>query len=718
MISRAAQPSASTPLIAMDVVVLDTETTGLDVRNDRILQIGAVRMHGAEIDQSRVFDVVLDPGIPVPEASRRVHGLTDADVRGKAAFPEVAASLAEFIGHCVVVGHSIHFDLAMLRHEAVRHKLRLHEPKAIDISLIAAGLDRGLVDTSLGSLALSLGIKIKGRHTALGDALATARIYAGFQQRLLASGIRTLGELENLCRRPTALIAQQENAGWYDSVSARPDFALAMRRTSGQRAIDSYLYRHRLSDVMSSPPVALGPEASLHDVARLMADQGIGCLIIDLGDGRHGILTERDLLQAMARDADVHSTTAGSVMSAPVMSAPGDMHLYRALGFMARHNLRYLGVEDADGDLAGVFTLRSLLRERALATLTVGDEIANATRPRELARVQAALPSLAAGLLSDGLDARAVAGIITAEARAMTARAAEIAELELATSGFGPPPADYALLVLGSAGRGESMLAPDQDNALVISDSYAGDLGSPDDWFTRFATRVNEILDRAGIPYCKGGVMAKNRPWRRRLGEWLTQAHQWAEHPRPEALLNVDIFYDFTPVHAPSQTGRHLAEILRTQTFEIARNSLSMLRALGETAGAHAPPLGLFGRIRKDEKGRVNLKSGGLLPIVAGARAIALRQGVTALSTPERLVQSAALSGRSESDAALLADIHGFLLSLILTQQIADIEAGIAPGNRVDLSRLSQPEQDHLKDGLSRIALIGDMLRDILEGLQ
>ena len=128
------------------------------------------------------------------------------------------------------------------------------------------------------------------------------------------------------------------------------------------------------------------------------------------------------------------------------------------------------------------------------------------------------LNTLAAGLLADGQDARQVAQIIAAEARAMTARAAEIAEAELAEAGHGPVPADYALLVLGSGGRGESLLAPDQDNALVIADDYAGDLDSADDWFTRFATRVNEILDRAGIPYCKGGVMAKNRRWRRRLG--------------------------------------------------------------------------------------------------------------------------------------------------------------------------------------------------------
>lgn len=710
--------NAAAPLIALDVVVLDTETTGLDVRQDRIVQIGAVRMHGAEIDETRVFEVIVNPGMPIPAIATRVHGLSDKDVADRPGFAEVAPDLATFIGGAIVIGHSIHFDMAMLRHEANRHGVAWKEPRALDVALMAAGLDRELVDTSLDNLALGLGVEITGRHTALGDALATARVYAAMQPKLLVGGVRTLGEVENLCRRATGLIARQENAGWFERPSDRPDFAPAILRSGSRQAIDSFLYRNRLGDVMSTPPISIDAKASLHDATRLMAARGIGCVFVDLPDGKTGILTERDLLRVMAeRGPAASSVDVGSVMTSPVIAAPAETFLYRALGLMARRNLRYLGVTDAGGNLAGIFTLRTLLRERALATLTVGDEIAAATRPRELARVQAALPALAAGLLEDGLDARAVAAIIAAEARAMTARAAEIAEAELTAAGHGPAPADYALLVLGSGGRGESLLAPDQDNALVIADDYNGDLDSEADWFTRLANRINEILDRAGIPYCKGGVMAKNRPWRRRLSEWLEQVGVWAQNPTPQALLNVDIFFDFAPAHASSKAGAQLAETLRTDAAEMARGSLAMLRAMGEMAGSHNTPLSMFGRIRKDDMGRVDLKSGGILPIIAGARAIALRHGVMALSTPERILQAAAMAGRSEADAALLTDIHGFLVRLILTQQITDIEAGIKPGNRVDINRISPQDRDHLRDALGRIELIRDMLRDLLQGI-
>lgn len=708
--SGTAAVGASAPLIALDVVVLDTETTGLDVRQDRIIQIGAVRMHGADILEHEVFEVIVNPGIPIPAGSSRVHGLFDADVAAQPDFAGVADALREFIGSAVVVGHSINFDLAVLRNEAHRHGISWKEPRWLDVALMSVAITPGLVSPSLDNLALTYGVTIEGRHTALGDARATAEVYAAMQPRLLEKGIRTLGEAENLGRAATGLVAQQQGVGWFERPSGKTEFPPTAIEIGSRRAIDSFLYRQRLEDVMSSPPITVETNTSLREAAHLMAERGIGCVIVDRPEGEPGILTERDILRALAeKGPDASAVPVGTLMTVPVITATAETFLYRALGLMARNNLRYLGVTGASGELAGIFTLRTLLRERALATLTLGDEIASANRPRELARVQAELPSLAAGLLSDGLDARSVAAVIAAERRAMAARAAEIAEAELLVAGVGGPPADYALLVLGSAGRGESLLAPDQDNALVIADNYGGDLDSPEDWFVRFATRVNEILDRAGMEYCANGIMAKNRPWRRRLSEWLDAVRDWSAHPGAKALPNIDVFFDFAPAHASSKGGARLAETLRLEATAIAQASPPLLAAMGEAAGGRNAALSLFGRIRKDGYGRTDIKSA-MRPIVAGARAAALRHGVTALSTAQRLKEAAASRGADE-DAALLAEIHGFLMRLNLSQQIADIEAGIRPTNLVDLNSLSRQDRDHLREALPRTDLIRNLLR-------
>jgi DNA polymerase-3 subunit epsilon/CBS domain-containing protein len=397
-------------------------------------------------------------------------------------------------------------------------------------------------------------------------------------------------------------------------------------------------------------------------------------------------------------------------MSVPVIAAPEQTFLYRVLGLMARRGLRYLAATGPDGAVSGVFTLRSLLQERALTTLSLGDQIAAAEDSAMLARVQAELPGLAAALLADGLDARQVAAVISAEGRAMTARAAELAERIMLDEGRGPAPAPYCLLVLGSGGRGESLLAPDQDNAVIIDDDYAGDLDAADDWFTVWAGHLNRLLDEAGIPLCKGGVMARNRAWRKTLAEWCAQVDAWVANPKPENLLNVDIFFDFAPV-----LGRDaLAWQLRAHALDDAERARVLIHAMAEDAGGHGVPVGFFGGFRKDERGRTDLKAGALLTLVCGARVMALAHHVGATATPERLMQASEKAGAGAADARMMIDIHQLVLSLILNQQIADIAAGIPPSNGIDTARLGRDQRKTLKQALERLNLMEEMVNGVL----
>ncbi len=704
-------------LADQDFVALDLETTGLDVRRDRVVQIGAVRLRGFSLVQGETFARLVDPQMPIPALSTRIHGIADADVAGGETIAGALEALGGWIGDAVIIGHSIAFDLAILRFEAARVGAVWREPRALDIGLLAAGLDPRLVDPSLDDLALAAAIAIDGRHTALGDALAAAKVFASLAPQLAEAGVRSLAQAEAAARRPRDLVARHEKAGWFDRPEGKPDFSDAAIRLGASRAIDGFLYQHRLSEVMSSPPKSIARERSLGEAASIMSAAGIGCLLVEpLEAGRAGIVTERDVLRAMGeRGADAAALPVSAVMSAPVIAAPQDTLLYRALGQMARRNLRYLAVTDENGDACGVFTLRTLLRERALATLTVGDEIAAAASEEDLAAAQYALGPLAASLLADGMEAIRIAAVISAENRAMTGRAADLALADLAAQGRGGAPAPWCLLVLGSGGRGESLLAPDQDNALVIDDSYDGDLDSPEDWFTAFAGRINAILAQAGIPLCKGGVMARNRPFRRRLGEWRAQLDLWASNPEPEALLNVDIFYDFAPAAAGG--GDHaqaLAARLREAATERGRQAGALIRTMAEQAMQRRAPLNLFGRIRTDEEGRIDLKAGALFPIVAGARAMALRHGVPETSTARRLEEAVRRAGTGEVDARLLTDIHRFVTRLVLMQQIADMQAGIAPTTRVSIRTLSSEDRDRLREALQHVDLVGDTTTAVL----
>ena len=111
-------------------IVLDTETTGLDVKTARIIQVGAVGIRQGELVAGEELDRYVDPGVPVPAASTAVHGITDADVKGAPAFAAINAELDGFVRERILVGHSIGFDLAMMKAECERAGIAWRAPRS------------------------------------------------------------------------------------------------------------------------------------------------------------------------------------------------------------------------------------------------------------------------------------------------------------------------------------------------------------------------------------------------------------------------------------------------------------------------------------------------------------------------------------------------------------------------------------------------------------
>lgn len=203
-----------TPLERLPILVLDTETTGLDVARDRVISIGGLRLVGGRLYRATSFDRLVNPGIPIPPRSTAIHGITDPMVADAPPFAEVYAPLEDVIARTVVVGHQIAFDLAMLRQECARNGCSWVEPRTLDTLLLVASLVPGLAGASLDRVAGELGVSIHGRHTALGDSLVTAEVFASLLPRLADRGITTLGQAAAFSRRARDLVRAQAQAGW------------------------------------------------------------------------------------------------------------------------------------------------------------------------------------------------------------------------------------------------------------------------------------------------------------------------------------------------------------------------------------------------------------------------------------------------------------------------------------------------------------------------
>jgi len=469
--------------------------------------------------------------------------------------------------------------------------------------------------------------------------------------------------------------------------------------------IDPFPYQHRLAEVMSRPVETIAPEASCTTAATTMRRLKISSLLILDENGRPaGIITERDLLNAVAElGASALDLPVGVRMSGPLVCLPPDAFVFTALARMAHGGYRHMPVVDpVTGKAVGMVTAGSVLKLRAQQALVLADDIGGAKSAAELAAVQTRLPAIAGGLLKEGIGARQIAAVISAVLRDISGRAAALACESLEAEGKRAP-ARWCYLVLGSGGRGESLLAADQDNALVH------DAASDDDpWFAELGKRASEIQDAAGIPFCRGQVMAMNRHLRHNLRGWRDEVALWIERLAPEALLNADIFYDFQPVAGDYS----LASALRDSATALGRDP-GFIRALAGTAARRGSALNIFGRFR-EEDGRVDLKRGGLLPIVSGGRVLALRLGSKATATPERWRAAVDQGFVRREDFARIDDAHEMILELILAQQIADLAAGRAPGTAVEVRRLLGLSRERLKQALKIVGEIDLILNHVL----
>jgi CBS domain-containing protein len=333
-----------------------------------------------------------------------------------------------------------------------------------------------------------------------------------------------------------------------------------------------------------------------------------------------------------------------------------------------------------NGEVIGVVTHSDLLRHQMRSPGFVLRRILRGHDPESPGTHPIEIAAMVEGLHRSGLATRDIARLVATVNDALVERILREAEAEC-----GAPPCAYAWIVFGSEGRREQLLLTDQDNALVYEVASDG----ARHYFERLAHRTVEGLVRAGIPACQGGFMATQ--WCHPLARWKTLFASWIEQPDPQALMDVTNLFDFCALHGtldlePLEAIIASARDNRTFLGQLARASLRM-----------RPPLGLFHRIRQGNAG-IDLKSGGLVPIVGLARVLALESGARERSTLGRLVVARSAGRLSAEGADLLTEGFGFLMDLRLREQLRALREGRDASNHVRLEALGRVDARHLKE--------------------
>lgn len=283
-------------------------------------------------------------------------------------------------------------------------------------------------------------------------------------------------------------------------------------------------------------------------------------------------------------------------------------------------------------------------------------------------------------------------------------RAITLSLEEMRALGWGAPPAAFCVLVLGSGARHESLLAPDQDNAMIIADYPDERHAEIDGYFQSLGERFTARLDAAGIPFCQGHVMARWPMWRKRLSEWHAQLEIWTTERRVKRVQQANILLDLHPVHGEAA----LAEALADRVARLLPGAHLFLDEMASLLDELPLALDRLGRLGGDGQGApheraINLKRQGMLPLVNAVRLLALRHGIRPPDTRSRLVALVVQEALDAVHARALTAAHERLQALMLDEQRRALREGRTPDGWVDVGRLGEAQRLLLRHDLLQI---------------
>lgn len=451
------------------------------------------------------------------------------------------------------------------------------------------------------------------------------------------------------------------------------------RRSDLPHAVD---FHRPVEGLIARPPIIVPANLSVREAAGTMRSAGVSSVLVE-GSPR-GILTDRDLRNRVLAEGRGPETLVREVASFPLYSVSPDAPVYDAWMAMIERGIKHLAIE-SEGRIVGVVTGTDLMRHHTHGPLLAFKRIARLTDRSALKGYAADLTRLVDVLLASGLEATRIAQLVARVNDALVRRILGWAEADL-----GGAPQSYAWIVFGSEGRLEQTLLTDQDNALVWEREAADDRP----YFESLSARVIEDLLTAGFPECPGGFMATN--WRGPLEEWRDRFAAWITTPRAEALLNASIFFDLRRVAGTLELNP-IFEVIGT-----ARAHAPFLAHLVRSALEFHPALTLLRRL-KEEEGGIDLKRGGLMPIVGLARAYGLAAGSRATRTVSRLEAAAGTGLIGQEDAETLSEAYRFLMQLRLREQLRSLRRGGTIDHNVPLASLTGVDRRHLKEVFSAV---------------
>lgn len=462
--------------------------------------------------------------------------------------------------------------------------------------------------------------------------------------------------------------------------------------------MEAYPFQKRLAEIMSSPVQTCPPTATAQEIGRQMLETSVSSiLVVDNLQQPIGIITEKDLVAKVISPENIDKRTAlaCNLMTPNPDVMTVDNYMYEAMAFLERHHIKHLPVMD-QRNLVGIVTLSDLMRYRSQKAMLLIANIKQAGTIDELAANRKDITKIAKVLMSEARSTIETMEILSYIHHCILQRGYELTLSELKQQGLTPPDIRFCFIIMGSGGRKEMLLGPDQDNGFIYENFPDEKTAEVDAFFIPFAEKLVDAYARIGYPRCKGKVMINNPLWRGRLKEWQARIADWINAPEPQKVRYSTIFFDFMPLVGDPSLCRDLSDIVHQQI----RKFPLFLYHMMELDFKHKVPLGLLGRfiLDKQVKGKLSTKQTGSIFIVDCVRMFLLHKQVEATTTCERLDKLVELKVFNTDTAEHIKAAYEAFTYLRLRNEIALVEAGREPSHYLDPYALTKDEQELLRE--------------------
>ncbi|VFU16451.1 putative nucleotidyltransferase substrate binding domain-containing protein [Methylocella tundrae] len=476
-------------------------------------------------------------------------------------------------------------------------------------------------------------------------------------------------------------------AFFYLEISRKLD---AMARDEEDSRVGT-LMRARVSDMKLHPASFIDATDTIEAAGHRMREINTNALFVRDG-ARTGILTGMNLSKAVVLNRMPIEAPVGPITHFDVVSLSPDDFVYSALILMTKTNKRRVAVHDGAAYIG-------ILEDIELLSFVTGNAQLVAQRiDRALTLADLTIASREIGdqvrlLRRQGVKIEVVAEIVSDLNRRLFAKVFDI---------LAPAPirARGCLVVMGSEGRGEQTARTDQDNALILAEPVDERL------LEAFRRDFTAALEGFGFSPCQGNVMVRNPAWSRTLADYLAAFRRWVALPDENAHMNVAIFYDAAAVAGNAA----LLTEAKAQLIAATRENSAYLAHFARAIEAFPMPIGFFNNLLTlDGHGdAVDLKKGGIFPIVHGVRSLALERGLTETGTGERIQRLVELGLISRDLGRELTQSLYFLMTLRLDAQLAATGASSALVRPAELSSL---QRDLLRDAFRVVKQFRDVVR-------